>query len=169
MFIVSVAFMLTAQSLTMICMSLERTQRVRFPLMRVTKISAITKIGVIWSLALLSELPRGIFYQYDPNMKSLMKCYNVRYAELWELVCKIWNRTEGSRRLLIDFTWLQTKQIFGTWVPFAIYVTSSYLLIFLLPSLWLARGKKICTIDGDSDGVTIARLELVWILCLVFV
>ena len=71
-------FMLAGQGFTMICISLERTQRVRFPLMmRVTKLSAMKKIGVIWFLALLSEMPRGLFYEYDPTMKALKKCSNV--------------------------------------------------------------------------------------------
>ena len=128
-------FMVTAQGFTLICISLERTQRVRFPLMRVTKLSAIKKISVIWFLAVLSEFPRGIFCKYDPNMKTLMKCYNVCATVK---LCK-------SERCgdLSDFTWLQTKQIFGTWVPDGIYVTTTYLLTFLLPSFWLARGNKI--------------------------
>ena len=73
----AVGFMVTAQGFTMICISLERTERIRFPLQRQTWISAMKKIGIIWSLALLSDLPRGIFYQYDPNMTNLLKCYNV--------------------------------------------------------------------------------------------
>ena len=62
----------------MMCVSLERTQRARFPLRRGTKLSAIKKIGLVWFLALLLDMPRGFLsYTYNPDHLSFVKCINV--------------------------------------------------------------------------------------------
>ena len=70
--------MVPAESFTMMCISLERTHRVRFPLVTETKAAAMKKIGLIWLFALLLDLPKGfLFYTYDPDNANFIKCLNV--------------------------------------------------------------------------------------------
>ena len=128
--------MVPAEGFTMVCISLERTQGVRFPLTRAKKASTIKKIGAIWCLALLLDLPGGfLFYQYDPAIDSFLKCRNVCIV-LETVVCKLGNGTECYRAILLHD--LLTDEANLWYLDSICYLYDNQLHTDLPPTLFLA-------------------------------